>query len=522
MNALPFLRFLDNLKIARLADVTPFTCAMYVSESRSANSLRGRPLTRESLNNRLQAVEALYDLSQYTDDKMPSFPWPDDSAWSLAGLTGSKRESGYRGGKTPLIPDKEFAAIFQAAWKVVVEAPNLLDLRDKLDSVDTDKTMSRHTRWSKRRKILEENGWMSGADSFDSAVVRIRSACYIVIASLSGCRNHELAFLHANACYRTIDNDGETYWWMRSVSTKTGEGRTEWMIPLAASEALKIMDRWAIPYQAALSAEIERRRQKNPNDLEIAEAQRHLGAIFVCRDSRRGPEGGRQVRTLTDRSWNVSLREFAKANGITWKLATHQFRRTFANYAARSQFGDLRYLKEHFKHWSFEMTLGYAMNENQEMALYSEIYDEIADMKEGVVSDWLGSGEPLAGGLGQRIVAWRGSNDVTLFKDHKSMVKTLAEGFGNLRSNGHAWCTADQGIDCVGNGGLDRTRCTGCDHAVISNIHAKVYQGLYDHISETLLCDDIGESGRAYAQRSLDRCASVLKVLGHEPRMRPQ
>jgi hypothetical protein len=52
---------------------------------------------------------------------------------------------------------------------------------------------------------------------------------------------------------------------------------------------------------------------------------------------------------------------------------------------------------------------------------------------------------------------------------------------------------------------------------VIGRIHAKVYQGLYDQLSETLRCDDIGEGGRAYVQRSLDRCASVLKALGHEP-----
>jgi integrase len=469
------------------------------------------------LKARLQAVEALHDLSQYTTDKMPSYPWPDDSAWNLAGLTGQKRERKLRGGKTPLIPDQEFSALFQAAWGVVQQAPYLLDLRDKLEAIEADETLSRTTSWSKRCALLESNDWKSGVAKFHSAALQIRTACYIVVASLSGCRNHELAFVHSDATYRTVDNEGEEYWWMRSTSTKTGEGKTEWMIPLAAAEALKVMDRWAIPYQKALLAEIEGRREQNPNDVEIAEAQRHLGAIFVGRDPKGGQKGDSQVRTLSDRCWNRYLRAFASAHGIAWKFATHQFRRKFANYAARSQFGDLRYLKEHFKHWSFDMTLGYAMNEFQEVALYSEVYDELADLKEGVVSDWMGNIEPLAGGLGQRVMEWRGSNDVTLFKDHKSMVKTLAEGFGNLRSNGHAWCTADQGIDCIGNGGLDRTRCTGCDHAVIGRIHAKVYQGLYDQLSETLRCNDIGEGGRAYVQRSLDRCASVLKALGHEP-----
>ncbi|MDB5935350.1 MAG: hypothetical protein JWQ01_2694 [Massilia sp.] len=51
------------------------------------------------------------------------------------------------------------------------------------------------------------------------------------------------------------------------------------------------------------------------------------------------------------------------------------YKRLTACYAARSQFGDLRYLRDHFKHWSLDMTLGYAMNESQEMELYLEIQE---------------------------------------------------------------------------------------------------------------------------------------------------
>ncbi|MBK7042724.1 MAG: hypothetical protein IPH50_02905 [Rhodanobacteraceae bacterium] len=174
-----------------------------------------------------------------------------------------------------------------------------------------------------------------------------------------------------------------------------------------------------------------------------------------------------------------------------WKFSTHQFRRKFANHAARSVFGDLRYLKEHFKHWSFDMTLGYALNESQEIALYAEIQDELDDIKEGVV-ERLQPNTPLAGGLGANLVAWRGNHDVTLFKSHAHMVRSLSESVA-VRSNGHAWCTADQGHLCIGSGGLDRTRCTDCDHAVIGSIHARMYQGLYDQLKEVLDCNDIGE-----------------------------
>jgi hypothetical protein len=512
-----FLRFLEKMKQDRLSAATPMLCSMYVHECRAASGPSGKPLSAAYLSSKFQAVEALFELSRFTTDAMPSFPWPADTAWSLAGLSGQQDGSRrLQGGRTPLIPDAEFSALFQAAWNVIERANTIMDLRDSVAQIGAEPSLSRHQIWTAKGDFLANAGWTGGLSTLNTCLTDIRTACYIVVASLSGCRNHELAYVQSNACYRTIDDDGEEFWWMRSRSTKTDEGQTEWMIPAAAAAALKVMDRWSVPHNQELLAEIDRRRIENPADIEIARALLHVGAIFLGRDPK-GPKGFHQVRTLSDRSWNTLLRSFAKRHGVHWRIATHQFRRTFANYAARSQFGDLRYLKEHFKHWSFDMTLGYAMNEFQEVALYSEIYDELSDLKEGVVSDWMSHTEALAGGLGNRVMEWRGSNDVALFKDHKSMVRTLAEGFGNLRSNGHAWCTADQGMDCVGNGGLDRTRCTGCDHAVIGRIHARVYQGLYDQLRETLKCDDIGEGGRAYVQRSMDRCMSVLKALGHEP-----
>eukprot|EP00952_Eustigmatos_sp_NYUAD-ZCMA_P002920 12753-Eustigmatos_ZCMA.PRE.1 len=88
------------------------------------------------------------------------------------------------------------------------------------------------------------------------ALTNVRTACYVVVASLSGCRNHELGFLRSNAIYSEETDKGERYWWMRSTSTKTDEGATEWMIPEAAVTAIRIMERWAAPYQVQLEAQI--------------------------------------------------------------------------------------------------------------------------------------------------------------------------------------------------------------------------------------------------------------------------
>jgi hypothetical protein len=231
---------------------------------------------------------------------------------------------------------------------------------------------------------------------------------------------------------------------------------------------------------------------------------------------------GNQIRTLSLTAMNGHLKAFAKACELDWNLSSHQFRRQFANYVARSRFGDLRYLKEHFKHWSLDMTTGYALNESQEMALYMEIEDEFEDLKQEVVARWLDRAEPLAGGYGSSIVNWRGRDEnITLFKSHAHMVRSIAESTA-IRSNGHAWCTADDNL-CDGND-VNPSRCggggeggRGCGSAVIGIQHTSIYVGLYNELKVLENCGDIGEGGLARVRRDLDRCRSVLTTLGHDP-----
>ncbi|WP_233874468.1 hypothetical protein [Paraburkholderia adhaesiva] len=511
----PFLTYLTSLGVESLSGITPMVCANYVRVTREATSTnRGRPtrgqsLAKKTLALNFGAVEALHELSQYTCDRMPNHPWADTSASYLAGIVGPGRDDSEN--KTPLIPDDVFTILFQRAWGIVDGGNQLLDIRDEIDDIGS---RSRHLSIAgvKKRKnrALKLRGWSGGLASLETALLELRTACYVVVASLSGCRNHELAFLQS-ASYYSTKQDGDVYWWMRSKSTKTGEGVTEWMIPEAVVTALKIMDRWALPYQSRLQAELQSRRAANPHDVEIAEAQKHIGAIFLGWHSKSD-----MVRTLSRRSWGHHLTEFAEACGVDWALATHQFRRKFANYAARSQFGDLRYLKEHFKHWSQDMTLRYALNESQEMALYLEIQEELDEIKEGVVGTWLDPSEPLAGGYGKNIIAWRQRDEpVTLFKDRQQMIRSIAEST-QIRSNGHGWCTAGDNL-CVGND-VDPTRCADdCKNAVVGSRHAHLYQRLYDDLREVERLDDIGEGGRARVRRDMHRCRNVLMTLGYDP-----
>ncbi|WP_421560426.1 integrase [Pseudomonas sivasensis] len=508
-SAMPFLRHLDALKLDHIGAVTPMICAVYVAACKAHRQpTNGKPLSQDGLIWRFKAVEALYELSQYTPDRMLRHPWLETSARAMAGLLGR----GIPGGKTPLMPDDVFCILFERAYRQVETGQQLVDLRDALvTAVKQRKGLSESSLFQAKNRYLNAVGWEGGLRAFSKALIDLRTACYIVLASTSGCRNHELANLQSGAHHRTQDDEGTFYHWMRSRSDKTDAGIHDWMIPDAAVRALRVMERWCMPYQAMIAAEIVQRRHATPHHPKIVEAYKHRRALFLGVSSREGT----LARTLSNNTWDKALKDFAKDCGLSWKIASHQFRRKFANYAAHSSFGDLRYLKEHYAHWSLDMTLGYAMDDrwgqHLDLDLYDGIQAELEDIKLGVVDNWLGD-DSLAGGYGRALKQWqREPQNLLIFKDHSTMLKSIAESTA-IRSNGHAWCTADND-GCVGNT-LERTRCGGCDNAVIGRRHAAIYQRLYDDLKGLLHCKDIGEGGRQRVELNLNRCRDVLMQLG--------
>lgn len=164
------------------------------------------------------------------------------------------------------------------------------------------------------------------------------------------------------------------------------------------------------------------------------------------------------------------------------------------------------------------MTLGYAMDDgwgdHLDLELYDDIQAELEDIKLGTVENWLGD-DQLAGGYGRSMKRWqRDPANLALFKDHRTMVISIADSTA-IRSNGHAWCTADNN-GCIGNT-MERTRCGDCSNAVIGRGHLAIYRQLYNNLKELLGCNDIGDSGRMRVLRDLDRCRDVFIQLGYDP-----
>ena len=96
------------------------------------------------------------------------------------------------------------------------------------------------------------------------------------------------------------------------------------------------------------------------------------------------------------------------------------------------------------------------------------------------------------------------------------MVRAIADSTA-IRANGHAWCTADDGL-CIRSRGVEWARCSDCSNAVIGPQHATVYQQMYDQLAELSTCEDIGIGGQARVKQDQGRCRDVLVSLGYTPK----
>ena len=81
-SAIVFLRYLEGLRIARLQDVTPLVCRLYVDAIKTEHvTPTGKPLAAKTLVQRFSAVEALYELSQHTSDTRALSLWHLSRRW---------------------------------------------------------------------------------------------------------------------------------------------------------------------------------------------------------------------------------------------------------------------------------------------------------------------------------------------------------------------------------------------------------------------------------------------------------
>lgn len=468
-----FCRFLESLGVASLADVRPIHIANFVHGQKT----RGHAVS--TLTHRFNAIEKLYLFRDQHPEGLFFHPWPESSACEVAGRVGPAMKDTTRNGKTPLIPMTVAQALFVHAEAILKTAHALLDERD-----------------AGVRSVF-----------MDSLVIAIRNACFYLLGVFTGMRSSELVSIEVGAG-RTEVLNGYTYHWVKSVEHKTKKGRVEYLMPSMGHDILRVMERWSEPHRKKLAAKLAEweadTEHKSAERLQqIANARANLNKLFFG--------SGNDLALSNDRCWQI-LKQFAKDAGVEWDLAPHQMRRLYAYTFVRHRLGGLLFLKEQFKHSSINMSQLYAANPRQDPALYDEILEEVRLQKIDAVAAWLHGDELLAGGAGKKLMTLRAHD----FPNRAAMIEETADKI-NIRSNGHAFCLAqDEG--CGGVCGVyEKTRCGGCHTSVIDSRFKPFWQETYRHSKELLPeAEKLGPGAVKRVQRDIEASAKVLKDLGVE------
>ena len=355
---------------------------------------------------------------------------------------------------------------------------------------------------NKINNYLKEMGYQDKLCQFKKELKLLESSCWLIILATTGIRIHELGGLKAGS-YHTRDDDGEKYYFIESTSLKTGEGETSWLCPEIAIDALKVMTKITQPLRdqlveeiASAEAEGDHRRVNNLKRIQ------HSCVLSVTLHKNNA------VDVLSGKGINGRLNDLAKAAGLDWHFASHQFRRTFAHFVVHNQLGDLRYLRDHYKHWSLDMTSIYAMDDDLDLELFNEINFAYREKGENILEHWMESDTPIAGGLKDKIIALRNSDEaVKTYGSRANMITAISDNI-IVRSTGVAWCTNDT-FGCGGG------QCEDCVHSVIDDHHQYQWEAMYaQQIELRKIADEVGPGGTATIERTIRRCETVLTELG--------
>lgn len=469
-----------------------------------------QPLKPTSKMPRYFSLEAIYRHGRMFA-WVKGHPWISSSAHEQAGALGEGAPRKTAEGKTLIIPDEVLKPLATYTKGYLDRATELLNLRDKLDAFEPTAKSVRDQPTQKREYLQSISDEFDKLNDFNDALLLLRDSCIFWLLFTTGMRIHEALNIKRSLRgkggrnYRTETKDEETFYYIQSRSDKTHTGETEWIAPKIAIDAIKILERYSKPYQAKLEAELkEAKSQGNYKEMaRLSEINNHL--ILAKSPRKKGapitiPSG----TTIT----GLRLKNLCAMAGVDWNLTAHQLRRTFANYVVHSELGDLRALKEHFKHWSITMTALYAANDDLDQELFEELLREKLFVEEEIFSDFFNLDHPITGGaVAEKIKEFRSNEEnIKIYGSHKEMARAMKL---PIRSTGIGWCTNDDD-GCMGGG------CDECDHGIVDERNVKHWEGMLIQQLELVDLDDIGDAGKKAAQDGLVRVEKVLTDLGYD------
>ncbi|WP_133148286.1 site-specific integrase [Vibrio splendidus] len=513
INILSFLTWVESNPLRSKRDFDAFLAQEYVQHVNGLMIKRKgelQPLKPYSKANRYVSVEELYRHGRMFD-WVKAHPWISSSAYEQSGITGEGDPRKIREGKTLIIPEAVLSTLAIYTKGYLDRATELLNLREKLSAFEPT-VKNKNGRDTQRRLYLQSiSDGFEKLDDLNDALLLLRNSCIFWLLFTTGMRIHEVLNIKRSLRgkggknYRTETKDEETFYYIQSSSDKTHTGKAEWIAPKIAIEAIKTLELYSKPYQDKLEADLkEAKSQGNHKEvIRLSGINNHL-ILAKVQNQKGNPIAIPSPNTIT----KISLKSLCAMAGVDWHLAAHQLRRTFANYVIHSELGDLRALKEHFKHWSITMTVLYAANDDLDQELFEELLREKLFVEEEIFSDFFALDYPITGGsVADNIKEFRSNEEnIKVYGSHKEMARAMKL---PLRSTGIGWCTNDD--DGCMEGGCDE-----CDHGIIDKRNVKYWEGMLIQQLDLVDLDDIGDAGRESAQKGLARAEKVLTVLGYD------
>lgn len=468
----------------------------------------------------LGIVEDIYHQRDKLNDALSKHPWPHESSVSLAGL---KTWKNHRASTTECIPEGVLNKLTDISLDYIQKrAPKILEvLENTINAGIKPKNGNRSydcislTINSKSKKCIIK---------LSNELYILRTSCYIIINLFSGMRNSEVVSLDIDCITHKSTGDGfSSLTFLHGTVYKTGYKKKAWLVPPIVEEAVMVLTRLMQSVHEKMETEEQglKRRLENISNEDVRQVSkrhtflaRHKNKLFLTIPGR-SPESVIGVTAI-----NKDLKNFCNdfdirgENNQPYPLHTHQFRRTYARFIARSELGDLLTLREHFGHWSLDMTTYYADGGADEyesdIELMAMVTQEKQTRQSEIMTGLLDSEVPLAKG-GEWLKAWRSS-----VRTAENKEKLIAEYSGSITLNGtgHSWCVGNaRGTGCGGLCIFEAQMCVDCHYGIIGPEHRPVWEGIRDQQKEALALDDMGESGRARAQLILDKAETVLRRL---------
>jgi hypothetical protein len=354
--------------------------------------------------------------------------------------------------------------------------------------------------------------------------IRLRTACYIVIDEFSGIRVSEMMSLEEGCIVPGRSRDGCTdILWLHGTIYKTGIRPKRWLVPPIVREAVEVLTSLTAPLRERLRQEEILLTQRITFSItkEKARLVKRLHTVRTQKDKLfLAKKRSSEACVLSGHAMSCCLKAFCADLGIRgednqpYPLHSHQFRRTYARFIARSELGDLLTLRDHFGHWSIDMTVYYADGGADEYESDTELLEMVAEEKmmrqNEIMGSYLDSDAPLGNG-GWWIKQWRAS--VRTASNKEDLIAEYA-GSLTLTGTGHSWCVGtERGTCCGGLCVFEPQMCVDCNHGMIGPEHRSVWQGIRDQQLEALALDDMGPGGQARAKEIISNAEKVLRRL---------